>query len=98
MSSKRNHEPGRTCLGCMKRDEQKALVRIASANGAIVLDADRRLPGRGGYLHPRGECLKSFAASRIKEFRSLKRKINRDERLAIVNSIMRRLDSGAMVA
>lgn len=45
--------PIRTCVGCRETDAQDALVRIAVVEGEFVLDAARRLPGRGAYLHPR---------------------------------------------
>jgi predicted RNA-binding protein YlxR (DUF448 family) len=80
------------------RDEPRALVRIAAAGDRVEIDADRRHSGRGGYLHPRAVCLDGFVASRIKEFRSLKRKINGDERLRITSSIRMRLDSDTSVA
>jgi len=82
-----SHKGMRTCLGCGARDERGALLRIAMAGERVELDAARRLPGRGGYLHPRTGCLESFAASRVGEFRSLKCKINRDDRLRITGAI-----------
>jgi predicted RNA-binding protein YlxR (DUF448 family) len=69
------------------RDERQALVRIAAVGDRVEVDPARRLPGRGGYLHPHGVCLERFIGSRVKEFRSLKRKINRDERLRLTSSI-----------
>ncbi len=93
-----NHKGLRSCLGCGARDQRRALVRIVSAGDRVEIDVARRLAGRGGYLHPRPVCLDGFLASRIKEFRSLKRKINRDERLHITSSVRMRLDSGTIVA
>jgi predicted RNA-binding protein YlxR (DUF448 family) len=77
----------RSCLGCGARDQRGALLRIVAAGGRIELDTARRLPGRGGYLHSQPDCLARFVASKAREFRSLKRKINRDERLRITDSI-----------
>lgn len=95
---KPSHKGLRSCLGCGTRDERRALIRIAAAGSRVVIDPDRRLPGRGGYLHPRALCLEGFLASRIREFRSLKRKINADERRNITRSITVRLDSDTSVA
>lgn len=95
---KPNHKGLRSCLGCGGRDQPRALVRIVTAGERVEIDVDRRLPGRGGYLHPRAACLDGFVASRIKEFRSLKRRINGDERLRITSSIRMRLDSDTSVA
>ncbi|MGH7948852.1 MAG: DUF448 domain-containing protein, partial [Candidatus Binataceae bacterium] len=68
----------------MRRDEQQAMARIAMVDGKLVLDFDRAVPGRGGYLHPLGECLERFATSKAREFRSLKRKFSNAERARIV--------------
>jgi predicted RNA-binding protein YlxR (DUF448 family) len=84
---KPNHKGMRSCLGCGARDKRGGLLRIAAVGDHIELDTARRLPGRGGYLHPQADCLARFVASRAKEFRSLKRKVNRDERLRITGSI-----------
>jgi uncharacterized protein len=53
----------RTCIGCRRRDDRSALLRVvAVAQGPdelIVLapDTRRRLPGRGAWLHPATACL-----------------------------------------
>ena len=54
-------EPIRTCLGCRAREAQSALVRVVAHDGALVVDARRRLPGRGGYFHRADACLATFA-------------------------------------
>lgn len=95
---KPSHKGLRSCLGCGVRDERGALVRIAATGDRVELDAERRLPGRGGYLHPRTECMERFMSPRIKQFRSLKRKLNGAERLHIISSMRMRLDSGTSVA
>jgi predicted RNA-binding protein YlxR (DUF448 family) len=58
----------------------------------VRLDKDARIPGRGGYLHSREECLTKFTRSKVKEFRSLHRKIALDERHRIAELIRTRLD------
>jgi len=61
--------PVRTCIGCRKRELAADLLRIVARereadNGnvstvgvAIVPDPQRRLPGRGAWLHPLSACL-----------------------------------------
>jgi len=49
-------EPIRTCLGCRARAEAAQLVRIAARDGEAVIDHDRRLPGRGAWVHPTQQC------------------------------------------
>ena len=69
------------------------LVRLATLDGAVVADLTGRLPGRGGYLHPRRECLEQFLGSKVREFRSLQRRIDPAERRAIAQTILDRLET-----
>jgi len=69
------------------------LVRLATLDGAVVADLTGRLPGRGGYLHPRRECLEQFVGSKVREFRSLRRSIDPAERRAIAQTIRDRLET-----
>ena len=46
-------EPIRMCAGCRQRAPQRDLLRLAWQEGSgVVVDAARRLPGRGVNLHP----------------------------------------------
>ena len=76
----------------MARDAQAAMVRLAAMDGVVRADEHRRLGGRGGYLHPRRECLERFARSRTREFRSLRVALDRGAR-EITRMLQRRLDS-----
>ncbi len=49
--------PERTCIGCRRREDQKLLLRLAAGPGAVLPDPDRRLGGRGAYIHASVECL-----------------------------------------
>jgi predicted RNA-binding protein YlxR (DUF448 family) len=71
----------------MTAGDRSGMVRIAELDGAIVLDEAGRLPGRGGYLHRAPECLSKFARSKVREFRSLKRRLAPDERRRIAEAI-----------
>jgi predicted RNA-binding protein YlxR (DUF448 family) len=51
------HVPIRTCLGCGLRRPKKELKRIVFKDGALILDEKSKIPGRGTYLCPRGECV-----------------------------------------
>jgi predicted RNA-binding protein YlxR (DUF448 family) len=81
----------------MKQDAKAAMVRIAVANGQVEVDFDARRPGRGGYLHPTAECVERFVVSKVKVFRSLRRKIERPERDKIAAAIKLRLDRNLKV-
>ena len=56
----------RTCIGCRKRASAADLLRVVAQKyevdgvaDAFVLvpDTQRRLPGRGAWLHPDRDCL-----------------------------------------
>ena len=77
----------------MTRDAQAAMVRLAAVDGVVRADEDRRLGGRGGYLHARRECLDRFARSRTREYRSLRVVLDRGARDLITRMLQGRLDS-----
>ncbi len=76
----------------MKRELKTAMLRIAVLNGKVEADFEARHAGRGAYLHQTNECALRFVNSKVKEFRSLRRKIERSERIAIAEAIKHRLD------
>ncbi len=50
-------EPVRSCIGCGARKAQSELTRVGvDADGGLVVDRKRKLPGRGAYLCGAG-CL-----------------------------------------
>ena len=49
--------PLRTCLGCGQKGLKGDLVRIVLQDGALMVDAQGGLPGRGAYVCPREECV-----------------------------------------
>ncbi len=53
----------------------------------VTIDETGSAPGRGGYLHPEPECLEKFAVTKVKEFRSLKSSIDRDQRRRIIDAV-----------
>jgi len=81
----------------MRRDLQAAMIRVAVVGERVRPDESRRSPGRGGYLHWNEECLLKFERSRVKEFRSLRRKIGAGERVEITESVRSRLASSAQL-
>jgi predicted RNA-binding protein YlxR (DUF448 family) len=63
------------------------MTRIVSRDGVVNIDHAGFAPGRGGYLHRESHCLDKFAASKVKEFRSLKSAIDRAARFRIVEAV-----------
>jgi predicted RNA-binding protein YlxR (DUF448 family) len=58
MAKRRPNEPVRSCVGCREEAGKQALIRLVRrAGGGAKVDADRRAPGRGAYLHQRPECI-----------------------------------------
>jgi predicted RNA-binding protein YlxR (DUF448 family) len=81
----------------MKRDPKAAMVRIAVVNDHVEVDCEGRRAGRGGYLHPKVECVERFVGLKVKEFRAIRRKIERPERLEIAAAIKLILDRNSKV-
>jgi predicted RNA-binding protein YlxR (DUF448 family) len=81
----------------MKRDAKASMLRIAVVDGRVEVDFEARRAGRGGYLHPAAECVERFVGLKVKEFRALRRKIERFERLQIAAAIKLRLDRNLKV-
>lgn len=46
----------RTCVGCRRTDDRAALRRYVRTEQGLVLDEDRRAPGRGAWVHPDPQC------------------------------------------
>ncbi len=53
--------PVRTCVGCRVRAAKATLLRVVAVEDQgilrLVLDPERRLPGRGAHLHPHPACV-----------------------------------------
>jgi len=81
----------------MKRDAKASMVRIAVVDDHVEVDFEASRAGRGGYLHPAVECVERFVGLKIKEFRALRRKIDRPERMEIAAAIKLRLDRNSKV-
>lgn len=74
------------------------MVRLAAMRDSVRVDAARRLGGRGGYLHPRRECLENFARGKLRVFRSLRVAVDREARSSITQTLRARLDSRGPLA
>lgn len=85
------HKPQRTCMACRQADSKEALVRLAARPEGVVPDLSGKLGGRGGYLHPRSECLALFVKAKVTRFNSLGRSLDRVERVNLVNVLAKQL-------
>lgn len=69
--SPRSHAGRRTCVGCRRRGDRSALLRVVAVadearpgTSRVVPDLRKRLPGRGAWLHPDADCLDKAIARR----------------------------------
>jgi predicted RNA-binding protein YlxR (DUF448 family) len=44
-------------VGCRARADRASLLRVVAADGVLVVDPNRRLPGRGASVHPDLACV-----------------------------------------
>jgi len=72
----------RTCTGCRAVAPQRELVRIAVEGPRLVVDRERRRPGRGAYVHPRAACVTAPGLAR-----SLRRSISPQDAARIVTEL-----------
>ncbi|MFH1811858.1 MAG: DUF448 domain-containing protein [Pseudomonadota bacterium] len=56
-AGEQRQDPQRRCVGCRQGAPAIELVRFVAADGVLRVDASRRLPGRGAWVHPRRGCL-----------------------------------------
>ncbi|WGH87039.1 YlxR family protein [Auritidibacter ignavus] len=59
--------PVRTCIGCRAQQETPNLVRCAcdmtADTRSVVVDWQRKLPGRGAWIHPNTQCVRRAVKS-----------------------------------
>jgi len=46
-----SHLPVRSCIGCRKRANPSALIRVVLIDGRLLPDLKGGAPGRGAWLH-----------------------------------------------
>lgn len=56
--------PRRTCLGCGLKGNKGDLVRFVLSSGALSLDRQQVLPGRGVYCCPQTSCYQRLVKQR----------------------------------
>ena len=71
--------PLRTCLGCGQKGLKGDLVRIVMVDGVLMVDTERRLPGRGAYICPREECVELLRKKKGRLSYSLRASMSPDE-------------------
>jgi Predicted nucleic-acid-binding protein implicated in transcription termination len=80
--------PERTCVGCRGKASKHDLVRVARADGELVVDASGSAPGRGAYVHLDVGCI--LAAMRSRAFdRALRTGLSADAAARLGNGLER---------
>lgn len=82
----RGHTAERTCIGCRTARSRDKLVRLVlGPDGMVVVDLDRRLPGRGANVCPDIKCMEE-AVNKDAFSRAFRRPVSRIEadELAVV--------------
>jgi hypothetical protein len=63
-SSKKGHEPTRTCVICKKKTNQNSMFRFVLVNGKIVFDRLRQIWWRGSYCCEDLTCVKKLRSNK----------------------------------
>jgi predicted RNA-binding protein YlxR (DUF448 family) len=51
------HVPQRSCIACRDKRDKRDLIRlVCNASGAIEIDKEKKMTGRGAYLCPVYRC------------------------------------------
>ena len=50
--------PKRMCVACREMCPKEELVRLVKTENGIVIDAAKKLQGRGVYVHRKAECVR----------------------------------------
>jgi predicted RNA-binding protein YlxR (DUF448 family) len=59
------HVARRTCIGCRRVGEQRSLLRLARrADGVVVVDVARAVPGRGAWVCGDPACVEQAIKAR----------------------------------
>jgi predicted RNA-binding protein YlxR (DUF448 family) len=89
---KTKHGPIRTCVGCGRRSPKEELIRIVMLDGALSVDNEHRLPGRGAYLCPETACISSLLKKKGKLSYSLRVSVPRAAEDTVLKGLLRRRD------
>lgn len=87
--------PTRTCVGCMKRDAQSAMVRLRAGAGGAVVQGGRVGSGRSAYVHAHADCIAGLVRSKGLG-KSLRTTIAKDARQELTRELEAGLASGGL--
>ncbi|MBW1712203.1 MAG: YlxR family protein [Deltaproteobacteria bacterium] len=59
-------KPERSCFGCGRKTDKRALIRLAlTKEGQVLVDLEQRAGGRGLYVCPKTDCFKRAAKRKL---------------------------------
>ena len=86
-------EQVRTCVGCKTLGTRKSLIRVVLVNTELTIDEDKKLPGRGAWLHGSKKCFE-LAINRKAFSRALKSQVSADEKVLALAIEQAKSDDG----
>ncbi len=78
--------PVRTCVGCRQRGNRSDLIRIANFQGNLSVDTEKKMPGRGSWIHKKTKCLET-AVERKAFGRAFRGKVDLEQVTDLVKQI-----------
>jgi predicted RNA-binding protein YlxR (DUF448 family) len=78
--------PVRTCVGCRQQGNRAELIRITNFQGNPIVDIEKKLPGRGAWLHPKTKCI-STAVERKAFGRAFRGKVDIEQATDLLKQI-----------
>ena len=84
-----SNSPVRSCIGCRKKSNPSALIRVVLVDGKVIPDVKGGAPGRGAWLHKK--CAEGAISRGAFRFAL---KINKEQDVAIdVSELLKFLES-----
>ncbi|HEX2068963.1 MAG TPA: YlxR family protein [Actinomycetota bacterium] len=86
-------QPERTCVGCRRRAAKSELLRVVRRiDGEVSVDPSATAPGRGAYVHPGEECIRT--ALRTQSIaRALRTQIPADRTGSLIEEVIKARES-----
>ena len=88
-----DRQPERTCVGCRKKAPKSGLLRLVRRMGGdIAVDPNATAPGRGAYVHPGEDCVRTAIRTRSLA-RVLKTQITGDRAGSLIEEVTKARES-----
>ncbi|HEX2089205.1 MAG TPA: YlxR family protein [Actinomycetota bacterium] len=86
-------QPERTCVGCRRKAPKSELLRmVRHDDGDISVDPSAKAPGRGAYVHPTDDCIRTAIRTRSVA-RALRTQILGDRTGSLIEEVIKARES-----